>query len=196
MKIQKIFIPILGTLAILSGAMTTQAIVDPQYRQNLQTVETPEDTTIGESVTSTTPSVVDQGTSNSSPEPSPPPSPSPSPNPNPRPSANIITDKDNDKDEVSDDEKVLGVSTEKDHSEDYYKELKAQLLTLKQDQQSLNAEQKKLIYLKADSSAQTLLLLISLGLAITALLTEWRYQRMLKFSPAKQQKRVRKLRRK
>lgn len=175
MKTQKILIPFLGMLALISGSMTTQAVVDPLYYQNIQTVEVPEDTTIGASVTSTTPTAfaVDPVTITAT-APSPTPTPSPAPSPAPRPSAPEA--------------QVLGVSTEKDHSKEYYEDLKAQILSVKAAQQNFSQEQQKINYLIANPENQLPLLLISLTLAVIALMTEWRYQRMLQLNAAMQRK--------
>jgi hypothetical protein len=184
MKTQKLIIPILGMLAILNGTITTQAVVDPLYYQNIQTVEEPVDTTLGESVTTTTPSVV--ATPSPSPTPSPTPSPSPAPKTSPSPSPAP---------EIKPEEKVLGVSTEKDHSKEYYEELKAQLLTLEKEQKNLSAQQKNMIPVKIEPVNQIPLLVISLTLAVIALMTEWRYQRVLQTQAEMQPKLSRKTRR-
>lgn len=181
MKTQKYIIPILGMLAIINGAITTQAVVDPLYYQNIQTVEEPVDTTIGASVTSTTPTVL---AVDPTPAPAPAPSPSPAPKPSPSPSP-----------APKEEEKVLGVSTEKDHSKEYYEELKTQLLTLEKEQKNLSAQQKNMSSVKIEPVNQMPLLVISLTLAVIALMTEWRYQRVLQTQAAMQPKLSRKTRR-
>lgn len=183
MKTQKIIIPILGMLAILNGTITTQAVVDPLYYQNIQTVEEPVDTTIGESVTTTTPSVVATPSPSPTPSPTPSPSPSPAPKTSPSPSPSPAPEG-----------KVLGASTEKDHTMEYYEELKAQVLTLEKQQKNLSAQQKNLSAVKAEPVNQVPLLVISLTLAVIALMTEWRYQRVLQTQAAMQPKRSNKSR--
>jgi|GEM_PF-6002523 len=171
MKTYKILIPILGLLAALNGALPAYAIVDPLYYTETQKAPTEVDTTLGASVTSTTPTVL---AVDPAPAPAPSPSPSPSPSPTPPPAHPAA------------EEQVLGVTTEKDHSKEYYEDLKARLMTLQMGQQTLISEQQRMNNAVANPMNQLPLFLVCLTLAIVALFAEWRYQRLLQRSAALQ----------
>ena len=99
-----------------------------------------------------TPSPKPKSTSKAAPAPSPTPSPSPSPTPSPSPQG-----------------QVLGVSTTRDHTKEYYDDLKAQILSLQDSQQNNGAQ---------NLPEQIALVIFAFALGLLTFYVEIRYQKI------------------
>lgn len=73
---------------------------------------------------------------------------------------------------------VLGASTQKDNSKQYYDDLKASLLTIENAQAQGLSSQSSVQSDKIDTSVP--LMILAIALAVLSLMTEWRYQLVTK----------------